>query len=346
MKLQGNSAERFAKKPDPTCKLALVFGDDEGVVADTATALIKAWERLGPPTLITLDEDDIKREPSIFFDALEAQSLLGEATIIRIRTKGEKLFALIKDVLAIAQDTPDRIAAKVVILNGSLNTKSKLRTAFEAAANAAALQVFADSDTDMAALAAQFLKQRGAEIEDAALSYFVGGLPGHRSLANAEMEKLAVYAHDLGRAITVQDIRALCETNADESARAAVMLALDGAPEAAQAEMDRVIDAGLSPISLVRLFEMEASRMLAAQAMGAASAGMGMKLRPPVWKSDWPAFAARLKKWPTPRLMRLVERLHDMELMAKSPGGAGMADAATRQLFTSLYTAAAGATRG
>ena len=345
MKHQGASAERFAKKPDPACKLALVFGEDEGVVADTAGALVKAWEKLGPSNVLTFDEDEVKREPAILFDALEAQSLLGDTSIIRIRTKGEKLFTLIKDVLAMAQETPDRIAARVVLLNGTLNTRSKMRTAFEAAQNAAALHVFADSNTDMIALVRKALDGRGVSIDDDALSGFVDGLPGHRSLANAEMEKLAVYAHGLGRPVNTTDIRALCETNADESARSAVMLALDGNVAGAQAEMDRVIDAGLSAISLVRLFEMEASRMLAAQAMSGGGANVGMKLKPPVWKSDWPAFQVRLRKWPTPRLLRLIERLHDLELKAKSPGGAGLADAATRQLFTSLYQAAA-RTRG
>ncbi len=242
-----------------------------------------------------------------------------------------------------AQGNPQQIAAKLVVLNGALNTRSKLRTAFETSPHSAALHVFADSDSDVAARVRAFLKTRGAAIEDTALAFFLGGLPGHRSLANAEMEKLAIYAHDLGRAISVEDIRALCETNADESARAAVTLALDGNVAAAQAEIDRVVDAGLSPISLLRLFEMEASRMLSAQALGTqGGAGIGMKLKPPVWKSDWPAFQARLQKWPVPRLVRLVERLHDMERAAKSPGGAGLADAATRHLFTLLYKAAAG----
>ncbi|MDG1827343.1 MAG: DNA polymerase III subunit delta [Henriciella sp.] len=340
MKYKGNGAERFAKKPDPACQLALIFGDDEGVVADTANTLIKSWEAAGPSNVITLDDDEIKREPSTLFDALEAVSLLGEASIIRIRTKGEKLFALLKDVLAMP---PERLAAKVVVQNGSLNTRSKMRTAFEAGANTAALHLFSDNDTDMAELVRGFLKTNSAEIEADALSFFVGGLPGHRSLANAEMEKLAVYAHDLGRAIEVADIQALCETNADESARSAVLLALEGKPQAAQLEMDRVLDAGLSPISLLRLFEMEASRMIAAQALQGESGGgnVGMKLKPPVWQSDWPAFQARMKKWPTPRLVRLIERLHDMELLAKSPGGAGMAEAATRELFISFYKAAA-----
>ena len=340
MKLQGNSAERFAKKPDPACAFALVFGDDEGVVADTANALIKAWEKAQPSKVLSLDEDDVKREPAQLFDALEAVSLLGDGSIIRIRTKGEKLFSLLKDVLDLP---PERVAAKLVVQNGSLNTRSKLRTAFEAAPNAAALHLFSDTAADMSDLVRQFLSGRSVEITPDALSLFVGGLPGHRSLANAEMEKLAVYAHNLGRAVSVEDIRALCETNADESARRAVLLALSGEPESAQAELDRVVDAGLSPISLVRLFEMEASRMLEAHALQGDrdGANVGMKLKPPVWRSDWPAFQARLRKWPAPRLTRLVERLYDMELMAKSPGGAGLAEPAMRELFTTLYKVAA-----
>ncbi|MEL6860837.1 MAG: DNA polymerase III subunit delta [Pseudomonadota bacterium] len=340
MKFQGNSAERFAKKPDPACQFALIFGDDEGVVADAAGQLIKAWEKDNPSTVLTLDEDEVKREPSKLFDALEAVSLLGEGTIIRIRTKGEKLFALLKEVLELP---PERIAAKMVLQSGTLNTRSKTRTAFEAAPNAAALHLFSDSDTDMSDLVRKFLSARQVEIESEALSDFVGGLPGHRSLANAEMEKLAVYAHNLGRPVSAADVRALCETNADENARRAVLLALSGAPEAAQAEMDRVVDAGLSPISLIRMFEMEASRMLEAQALQGegGAANVGMKLKPPVWKSDWPAFQSRLKKWPTPRLTRLLERLHDLELMAKSPGGAGLAEPATRELFITLYKVAA-----
>ncbi len=344
MKLQGAGAEKFAQKPDSGCKCVLIFGDDEGVVADTANHLIKAWRADQPATTITLDEDDIKREPSLLFDALEAQSLLGELAILRVRIKGEKLFSILKDVLAIAQDTPDRIAARLVLQSGSLNTRSKTRTAFEAGANVAALHVFADSDGDIAKMVKSRLSKENIEIADDALAAFVGGLPGHRSLANAELEKLSLYAYDLGRAVTRADIRALCETNADESARAAVALALEGSSTEAQAEIDRVIDAGLSPISLVRMFELEATRMLEAQALGAeGGANVGMKLRPPVWKSEWPAFKTRLQKWPMPRLVRLIERLHDLEAFSKTHGGA--ADPATRVLFSALYQAASGAAR-
>ena len=56
MKLQGNGAERFAKKPDPNCQFALIFGADEGVVADAANQLIRTWENQLPTTLLTADK--------------------------------------------------------------------------------------------------------------------------------------------------------------------------------------------------------------------------------------------------------------------------------------------------
>ncbi len=340
MKLQGKAATRFSAKPDPDCKCALIFGDDEGVVSDTANTLIKAWQKVAPSIVSTLDEDEVKKEPRLLFDALEAQSLLGDGTILKLRTKGEKLFSLLKDVLEIAQNQPERIASKLIVLNGTLNTRSKMRTAFEAGQSVAALHVFSDSDQDIRQMVSSTLSQNGISIDADALDVFIGGLPGHRSLANAEIEKLTLYAHDLGRPIMKQDVRDLCETNADDSARAAIALALDGDKSGAQAEMDRVIDAGLSPIGLVRMFEMETSRMLSAYALGAGSgSNVGMKLKPPVWKSEWPGFAKRLRKWPVPRLVRLAERLHDLEKLSKISGRA--ADPATRELFTTVYALAA-----
>jgi DNA polymerase-3 subunit delta len=342
MKRQGGAALSYAQSPDLNQKLALVFGEDEGVVGDTAGALIRAWQAIGPSSVRTLDEDDVRRTPEMLFDALEARSLLGEQTILRLRTSGDKLAPILKDVLALAAEGSDRLAAFLVVMSGPLKVRSKIRTAFESAPGVAALHVFADSATDIAERVGAFLDQNGLQIAPDALSVFVGGLPGHRSLANAEMEKLALYGMGLGRPISIADIRALCETNADESSRAAIFQALAGQVDTAQAELDRVMDAGGSPIGLLRQFELEAARMLTAHALRRGGEGnVGMKLKPPVFQSDWPAFEQRLRKWPVPRLLRLMERIHGLEAAAKSPGGGGLAEAATKALFLALAKAAA-----
>lgn len=340
MKLSGNSAARFAKKPDANVPFVLIFGEDEGVVGDLASDIILAWQKQGPANVITLDEDEVKRDPPVLFDALEAQSLLGEATILRLRTSGEKLFAILKDVLALP---PGRVAAKLIVQSGALGAKSKTRTAFETGPTSAALQVFADSDADMASLIRGMLKARDVMIEEDALALYVAGLPGHRSLANAETEKLATYAYGLGRSVKVEDIRALCETNADEDVYTAVQLALSGKADLAQAELDRVVDAGLSAIGLLRGFEREAAKMLSARSLQGTrgNGNVGKQMKPPIWPNQWPAFEARLRLWPVPHLVRLLERIHDLEQMTKSPGGGGLGDAAAREFFTSVYKRAA-----
>ncbi|MEM1390696.1 MAG: DNA polymerase III subunit delta [Pseudomonadota bacterium] len=339
MKLSGNSAARFAKKPDANFPLVLIFGDDEGVVSDLANDLIGAWQNQSPANVISFDEDTVKRDPPALFDALEAQSLLGDGTILRLRTSGDKLFSILKDVLALPIE---RVAAKLIVQSGVLNTRSKTRTAFEAGLNSAALQVFSDTDADVAGLVRASLDASNVTIEDEALAFFVAGLPGHRSLANAETEKLVIYAYDLGRPVSIKDVRALCETNADEDVYTAVQFALSGASDLAQAELDRVVDAGLSAIGLLRGFEREAKQMLSARALQGARGGgnVGKQMKPPIWPNQWPAFEARLKLWPVPLLVRLLERIHDMEEMAKSPGGAGLADAAVREFFTGVYRSA------
>ena len=136
MKFSGNSAARFAKRPDETVPFVLIFGEDEGVVGDLARDLIAAWQKAGPANVLTLDEDEVRRDPPVLFDALEAVSLLGEGTILRLRTSGEKLFSVLKDVLALPTE---RVAAKLIVQNGALNTRSKMRTAFEAGARWVAL---------------------------------------------------------------------------------------------------------------------------------------------------------------------------------------------------------------
>ena len=80
------------------------------------------------------------------------------------------------------------------------------------------MQVYYDKDCDLSIIQgkkvaiigygsqghahANNLKESGVEIEPDALRLFVGDLPGHRLAANAEIEKLALYAMGLGRAVS------------------------------------------------------------------------------------------------------------------------------------------------
>ncbi|MFN7056559.1 DNA polymerase III subunit delta [Hyphomonas sp.] len=342
MLLKGRAAERFARRPEEDVWAALIFGEDEGLVADTGAALMAAWGGKAGLEVTPLDEDAVRKDPALLFDALEAVSLLGDARGVRLRTSGDKLAGLIGEVIAAGDADPRRFAAKFVIEAGTLPTKSKLRAAAEGAARTACLQLYTEEAGDVAERVKAALLADGIVIDPPALAAFVGELPGHRALANAEIEKLALYGRGLGRPLSLEDIRTLSATEAEAEVSSAIRAALGGDAGAAQCALDRLAANGTGGITILRSLQFEVVRMLSAhEKMAAGDSNPGRSLRPPVWQDEWPAFRARLGRWPVRRLMRVMERIHAAERQAKLSGAAG--EPAIRMLINDLARVAASA---
>lgn len=346
MILKGSALFAQNRKLDPAVWCVLVFGDDEGVVSDTADQVCAAWSKSagGLAKTLTLDDDEIRRDPSQLYSRIETASLLGETDIIRIRTSGEKISKPILDLVEQTDASGSPFANRLIILNGTLNKRSKLRSALEAARTAAAVHVFADTEQSIRELVQAQLEADGVTIEADALDRFTAQLPGHRGLSNRETEKLALYGRGLGRPVNIDDIRRLSLTDADSSTRDMIQAAFDGNRPACIAQYEKVRETGTSAISILRLIDMEAKRLLQARSlMGTGSSNIGMKLKPPVWQSEWPAFRSRMDRWPAAALTRLLASLNDHELQAKESGAA--ADPAIRILLLNIVKAAAGRAR-
>ncbi len=340
MLLQGKKAASFARKPDPGVWAVLAFGEDEGLANDNGQLLISAWAGKGVHADVTqLDDDAIRKEPALLFDALEAVSLLGDPRVVRVRTSGDKIAKLLIEAIDEGDKSDRRFSAHLLIEAGSLPKKSKLRSAAESAKRTIGLQFFADEGVDIEQRAKQALKEAGVDIDPGALRLFVGDLPGHRMAANSEIEKLALYARGLGRAVSEADVRALCATEFEQTLSTAISATLDGHPAAANAAFEKLAMAGTAGISVLRSLQFEVRRMLDAHVrIEEGQSSPNMKLRPPVWQSEWPAYRARLSKWPVRRLTRVMERIYDAEAQAKRAGGS--ADAVVRVLMNDLARAA------
>ncbi len=339
MLLQGTAAARFTRNPDPGIWAIVAFGEDEGLAPDAALSIIKAWSGSEPVDVTVLDDEAVRKDPAMFLDALEAVSLLGDKRILRLRTSGDKLAALLTDCFVAADAGTAHYEAKLIVECGSLAKKSKLRVAAEKAAKTACLHLFADEAADIEARVKSALGMEGAAIEADALRLFVGDLPGNRLAANSEIEKLALYARGLGRAVSVADIRALCATEFEQDLSSAIDATFQGKPDVANTMLDRLALSGTSGISILRSMQFEVHRMMDAHArIEEGQASPNMKLRPPVWQSEWPSYRARLQRWPVKRLARVLERIYDAEAQAKRAGGS--ADASVRILMIAIARAA------
>jgi DNA polymerase-3 subunit delta len=336
MKQVGARALAFCEHPPPKPRAALIFGADPGLVSTSADMLASNWlPGADPLNLVKLVDDDVRRDPQLLADELVSRSLLGGDRLVRLSAEKDATYKLVLEVLADIDKGVLNPEAFWIIESGDLNKSNKLRSGFEESTGAIALQLFADDESTISELVTKRLAAAGVAIETEALAVFVAELPGDRRLALSELEKLELYAVGLGRAIAPADVALLASAEqprgADDAADAAI---LGGAP-AASLSVNRYLDAGGNPISALRTLHFRLLRVSDAVASGASS---GMRLRPPIFEREWPAFSRALRDWSAPAIHRAFTRLYEAEKQCKQAGAPS--DAILRNLVHRVATRA------
>lgn len=321
MKIQGASIRRFIDKPDKAVRAVLLYGPNESFSHEAAQKLA-AWAvgKSDDPYAVTkLGDDDIKKDAARLIDALSAQSLLGGPTVVWARIAGKGADAAIVDALAgFERDEP---LGYLIVEAGDLGSTAELVKKFTAAKNAAVIAFYEETDAERAQHARALAKDMGISFDRDAEDVFLSALPADRGLATKEIEKLALYAHGLGRAITTPDLEALMTDEGESALDAASLAAAQG--KAAQAvEALARIDAlsGISALRalLRRLHQLREARLLMDGGMSATDA-IG-KLRPPVFWKERDAVAAQARLWSGKKLNAAFDVLWSAELRSKTAG--------------------------
>jgi DNA polymerase-3 subunit delta len=329
MKQVGARALAFCEHPPAKPRIALIFGADPGLVSTSADTLAGNWlPGADPLNLVKLGDDDLRRDPQLLADELVARSLLGGERLVRVRAEKDASSKLMLEILGDIDKGALTPEAYWIIEAGELNKSNKLRVGFEDAQSAIALQLFADDQTTIADLVTKRFAAAGVAIEPEALTTFVSDLPGDRRLALSELEKLELYAVGLGRAVAPGDIALLASAEQPRGADDAADAAILGDTPAATLSINRYLDAGGSAISALRTLHFRLLRVSDAVSSGA---GTGVRLRPPVFDREWPAFSRALRDWPAPAIHRAFTQLYEAEKHCKQAGAPS--DAILRQLI-------------
>ena len=79
MKIEPRQVEAFLKKPDPRVRGVVVYGNDDGLIAERAVALAKTvCEDLKDPfRVVDISGDMLKGDPARLADEFGAMSMLG-----------------------------------------------------------------------------------------------------------------------------------------------------------------------------------------------------------------------------------------------------------------------------
>jgi DNA polymerase III subunit delta len=339
--LQGQKAVRYAKRPDAGDRLFLICCDDEGI-GDAALGDLLASLKLDgeSPARQRLDEDTIK-DPSALSDALLSRPLIGPSTLLFFRLPNERLSQAIQKGLTLVRKNAGADHNPLVLLTGKLKKTSSLRKFIEGLDAAVVLDLPEGSASDIAELARERLSAEGASAEDDAIAALASALTGQRMLAEAEIEKLCLYARGIDRPLTQADVERLSAVESDAALHEFTRAVTGGDTSGAVAALERLLISGTQPFGLVRALDREFSRLLDAHGRigaGANGKSVGRQLSPPVFDWAWANFERQLKAWPPRRAANALQLISDTEARLRTAGHLG--EALVSRLAVQLSAAA------
>lgn len=319
MRLSGARLGEFLRRPDPQIRAVLLYGPDAGLVRERAEGLARhiCPDFADPFRIADLDAAALAADPARLADEVAQMSFGGGRRVVRVREAGDRLAPLFAGFL-------DKGAgdAFIVAEAGELPSRSTLRRAFETAKSAAAIGCYSDSARDLAEVIRDSLSAHRISASRDALQYLVAHLGGDRLLTRSELEKLALYAGEGGRAELV-DVQLSIGDSAAIELDDAIMAAAEGDAPRLERALFRVFGEGQSPVTTVRALLRHLQRLhaLAGEiASGKSAAEVLRAARPPIFFKQQESFRRQLALWSEVSLRPQLDRLAAAELAMKTTG--------------------------
>lgn len=345
MKIEPRQVEAFLKKPDPRIRGVVVYGNDDGLVAERAMTLAKAvCEDLKDPfRVVDIAGDVLKNDPARLADEFGAMSLMGGRRVVRVRPAGEETTTALENLVeAPAGD------ALIVIEGGNLTPRSGLRALAETEACLAALPCYMDNEAALEGLVESAARAHGLSVDADALEWIVERLGGDRGQSRSEIDKLLLYkTGDGAKTVSLADALAVLGDTAAIGMDDVVAATFDGDLVALDRALDRVFAEGGNPVQLVRTVQRHVDQLH----LVSGHAGNGGNLEGAMFKArslprGGPVrqrFERHVRAWPLRRLGDALQAILKAEQECKSTGYPD--EAIARRLCLALASSARSAGR-
>jgi DNA polymerase-3 subunit delta len=322
VKIEPRNVDAFLKKPDPRIRGVVVYGNDDGLVAERAAQLARTvCEDLKDPfRVVDIGGDALKGDPARLADEFSAMSLMGGRRVVRVRPAGEESATALANLVAAGAGD-----ALIVLEGGNLTPRSSLRALAETEDTLAALPCYADSEDDLRRLVGSTAKANGFMLDEDALEWIVERLGGDRGQTRSEIDKLMLYkVGDPSTAITLEDAAAVLGDSSAMEIEDVVGATFDGDLIRLDRALDRVFAEGGNPVQLVRALQRHADQLHLVSGHAANGGNMeaalfkarGLPRGGPVRRR----FESHLRAWPLGRLGEALRRIFDAEIECKSTG--------------------------
>jgi DNA polymerase-3 subunit delta len=302
-------ADRFLARPDPSIRLVLIYGADEGLVTERAAAFAGAivGDTDDPFAHVRLDAAAIADDPRLLADEAHAVPLFGGQRAISLRLSGNRqIQSGVEDILAAPP-----VDSWVVIAAGELRKTAPLRRLCETHKGAAAVACYADGDRDLDRLIDQETSAAGLSVSREARAALKTLIGGDRLASRSELAKLCLYAAGQ-KTIEVEDIRAIIGDASAFAIDEAVDAVASGDPQAFDREYRRLLASG-TPGSVVAGAALRHFNFLqkarAAVDSGDSADSIVARASPPIFFRRRPTVTRQISLWSGARIERALDHL-------------------------------------
>ncbi len=319
MKVPPRDLERFCGHVPEAIRAVLLYGPDQGLVAERGRQILAQWVDDPKDTMAVtaLGAEALRADAARLLDEAQAFSMLAGRRAVRVSDAGDGVTAAAAAYLEL-----DRVEAPLVVEGRDLAASSSLRKLFEKAANAAAVPCYRAEGQELRALVRRRLDELHLTAEPDALEHLVAHAGSDRAVLARELEKLDLY---LGarRAVALEDAVACVGDSSTLELDRLVEAVAGGAVAEATTLLDRLLAARETPVGIVRRLaghyrrlwslavEVEAGTPVAAVLDGA---------KPKIFFRAKPGFARALQRRSAARLRDDLARLVACERQCKTTG--------------------------
>jgi DNA polymerase-3 subunit delta len=309
--LKPSEVEGFLRRPLERSFLVLVYGPDDGLVAERARRIVEtAGGRAADPfSFVRLDGAAVADDPARLIDEATTVSLFGDRRIVWVRDGGNRnLLPAVQPLL----DAPPTDAL-VVIEAGDLKKGTGLRKKIEDHPAAVAIACWSDGAADLARLIDEETTASQLTIDRDARELLESLLGADRLASRGEIRKLCLYAQGRGR-ITLADVTAIVGDASAFALDELIDATAGGDVAGAESRLRRLI-AGGTPASvagtaLIRHFQL-LERARAEVRPGRGAAEVVAALQPPVFFRRREAITRQITAWSPERLARALALLDE-----------------------------------
>lgn len=337
-------ADRYLARPDPAVRVVLIYGGDEGLVAERVDRFASAvmGPNADPLAHVRFESAALADDPPRLADEAHAVPLFGGTRVISVRVAGNRP---IDKAVAMILDAPPQ-DSWIVLSAGDLRKSSPLRKLCEANRGAWSIPSYADTDRDLDRVIDEETKNAGLAIAAEARTALKGLIGSDRMISRSEIQKLCLYAAG-SDGIGIDDVRAVIGDAGTFALDETIDAMAAGDTVALDRGYRRLVSSGTPGVvvagAALRHFNfLEKAR--AAVDGGETPDGIVRRAVPPIYPfSRQTAVARQIAAWPPARIARALAILDQAMLDSRLHGA--LADDVIGQAMQMVTALASGSRR-